>query len=57
MSSPSSTPVLAAPVLAAPVAEAACAACPHPAAGHDPIGRRFCAATLDSSITRGCICR
>ena len=41
----------------AAVAEASCAACPHPAAGHDPIGRRFCAATLQASLDRGCICR
>ncbi len=34
-----------------------CAACPHPAAGHDAISRRYCAATVDASLTRGCICR
>ena len=37
--------------------EAVCDVCPHPAAAHDRIGRRFCQATLDSALTRGCICR
>lgn len=38
-------------------AGALCAACPHPAAGHDTIGARFCAATIGSAMTRGCVCR
>ncbi len=34
-----------------------CVACPHPVADHDAIGLRFCRATLDSALARGCICR
>jgi len=37
--------------------EPVCDVCPHLAAAHDRIGRRFCQATLGSAITRGCICR
>jgi hypothetical protein len=34
-----------------------CDVCPHPLAGHDPIGLRFCQATLAGALTRGCVCR
>ena len=34
-----------------------CGACPHPVGEHDGIGLRFCRATLDSAIARGCVCR
>ena len=37
--------------------EAVCDACPHPRAGHDAIAARFCAATGDGAIVRGCVCR
>jgi hypothetical protein len=40
-----------------PPALAVCDVCPHPAAAHDAISRRFCDATLTGAITRGCICR
>jgi hypothetical protein len=40
-----------------PVEGAACAACPHRVADHDPIGLRFCRATVDSARHRGCVCR
>jgi hypothetical protein len=30
--------------------------CIHAAAGHDPISRRYCAATLTNALTRSCIC-
>jgi hypothetical protein len=33
-----------------------CAACPHVRDAHDPLGRRFCAATTASAANRGCIC-
>ncbi len=33
-----------------------CDACPHPVADHDTIGLRFCRATQDSALTRGCVC-
>jgi hypothetical protein len=36
---------------------AACDVCPHALSGHDAIGLRFCRATLNGAITRGCICR
>jgi hypothetical protein len=35
----------------------ACDVCPHPLAGHDPIGLRYCRATLAGAFTRGCVCR
>ena len=34
-----------------------CAACAHPQGTHDALGARFCAATISSSLDRGCICR
>ncbi len=34
-----------------------CDACDHPAAAHDSIGLRYCRATLDSTLSRGCVCR
>ena len=34
-----------------------CDVCPHVLSGHDRIGLRFCRATLDGAIGRGCICR
>jgi hypothetical protein len=34
-----------------------CAACGHPSANHDTTGLRYCAATVKSALTRGCICR
>ncbi|UJW31746.1 RGCVC family protein [Saccharothrix sp. AJ9571] len=46
-----------------PIAEAvetrssnACPACSHPLDGHDNLGTRFCTATIDSHLDRGCIC-
>lgn len=52
MTAPTSTP---SPV--APSPATACDVCAHPAAAHDVIGRRFCDATLQGALTRGCICR
>jgi hypothetical protein len=40
-----------------PVNDPGCDVCPHPIAHHDAIGLRFCRATLDSAIARGCVCR
>ncbi|MGZ4607252.1 MAG: RGCVC family protein [Blastococcus sp.] len=37
--------------------DAACDVCPHPLAGHDAIGLRYCRATLAGAFTRGCVCR
>ncbi|WP_199439312.1 RGCVC family protein [Umezawaea beigongshangensis] len=34
-----------------------CPACPHPLDDHDDLGRRFCAATTSSALSRACICR
>ncbi|AXB48168.1 RGCVC family protein [Amycolatopsis albispora] len=34
----------------------ACPACAHPLDAHDPLGNRFCAATVASGHDRGCIC-
>jgi hypothetical protein len=36
--------------------EQQCLACGHPMTRHDALGRRFCAATVTSSLERGCIC-
>jgi hypothetical protein len=33
-----------------------CAACPHAWEAHDPIGIRFCSATVTSGLNRGCVC-
>jgi hypothetical protein len=37
--------------------DAACDVCPHAVFSHDAIGLRFCRATLNGAITRGCVCR
>lgn len=34
-----------------------CATCGHRQADHDALGIRFCAATMNSSLSRGCICK
>jgi hypothetical protein len=31
--------------------------CGHVLTGHDPVGARYCRATLSGALTRGCICR
>ncbi|WP_433261352.1 RGCVC family protein [Actinosynnema sp. CS-041913] len=41
---------------AARQAERSCPACPHPADAHDPLARRFCAATRAGGLHRGCLC-
>ncbi|GAA3390231.1 RGCVC family protein [Cryptosporangium minutisporangium] len=33
-----------------------CDVCAHAAEGHDPISRRYCAATLANALSRNCIC-
>jgi hypothetical protein len=33
-----------------------CTMCDHQQTEHDPIARRYCAATLASALTRRCIC-
>ncbi|QYN38279.1 RGCVC family protein [Pseudonocardia sp. DSM 110487] len=33
-----------------------CAACPHDRDAHDPIGTRFCTATIAGGLSRGCVC-
>lgn len=38
-----------------PVAE--CMACGHSAGEHDRIALRFCDATVEGALTRGCVCR
>ena len=55
MTAPTSTP---SPIdLPLPAAQTVCDVCPHPAAAHDAISRRYCDATLTGATTRGCICR
>jgi hypothetical protein len=34
-----------------------CMACSHSPDTHDKIARRFCDATVERALTRGCICR
>jgi len=33
-----------------------CAACPHDREAHDPIGTRFCSATITRGLDRACVC-
>jgi hypothetical protein len=53
-------PPAATPSSTASVAEVrtgpACAACPHDRDAHDPIGTRFCSATIAGALSRGCVC-
>jgi hypothetical protein len=35
----------------------ACVVCPHKPASHDAIAARFCSATRDGAIVRGCVCQ
>jgi hypothetical protein len=35
----------------------ACDVCPHPHANHDAIAARFCMATGNGAIARGCVCQ
>jgi hypothetical protein len=46
------------PVFAAPPARPAgsCDVCGHPMAEHDVIAGRFCDATQENALSRGCIC-
>ena len=55
MTAPTSTPSPAG--LPLPAALAVCDVCPHATAAHDRIGLRFCQATLDGALSRGCVCR
>ena len=34
----------------------ACAVCPHAWDAHDPIGIRYCSATVAGELHRGCVC-
>ncbi len=47
----------AVPVTGEAEAEAACMACEHPLEEHDTIGLRFCNATVEKALSRGCVCR
>jgi hypothetical protein len=38
------------------VDDATCSVCPHAVGVHDRIAERYCHATLDNALTRGCIC-
>lgn len=33
-----------------------CAVCPHAWDAHDPIGIRYCSATVAGGLRRGCVC-
>lgn len=48
------TPLLGA---AEAITTEACDVCPHPHAGHDAIAARFCLATGNGAIARGCVCQ
>src|SRR3954454_11347202 len=37
--------------------EETCGVCPHPHADHDAIAARFCSATRNGAIARGCVCQ
>ncbi len=60
------TPVLLVPITTpadprdleqASAADAACGVCPHPHTDHDAIAARFCSATGNGAIARGCVCQ
>jgi hypothetical protein len=38
------------------VDDATCSVCRHAVGAHDRIAERYCQATLDNALTRGCIC-
>jgi hypothetical protein len=38
------------------VYDATCSVCRHAVGAHDRIAERYCQATLDNALTRGCIC-
>jgi hypothetical protein len=40
-----------------PMGDRRCGVCPHAVDHHDDIGLRFCRATRNSGIERGCVCR
>ncbi|HZG92076.1 MAG TPA: RGCVC family protein [Pseudonocardia sp.] len=33
-----------------------CSVCPHEWGAHDPIGTRYCSATINGGLRRGCVC-
>jgi hypothetical protein len=39
------------------ITKEACDVCPHPHADHDAIAARFCSATGNGAIARGCVCQ
>jgi hypothetical protein len=41
----------------AKAADGSCSVCGHQWSVHDTLGARYCAATKESSLSRGCICR
>jgi hypothetical protein len=43
--------------IAVPDEDAGCPACAHALSDHDPIGARFCRATVAGGLSRGCVCR
>lgn len=43
-------------IMTEPVAGVICAACSHRWDAHDAIGLRFCSATVDQRLGRGCVC-
>ena len=47
----------ASPLAPEAVDEEACDVCPHLRANHDAISTRFCSATGNGAIARGCVCR
>lgn len=49
-------PVMTASTDAVAVLVETCDVCDHRDMEHDPIARRYCAATLANALTRGCIC-
>jgi hypothetical protein len=36
--------------------DARCPVCPHAVADHDAIAQRYCRATANSALERGCVC-
>jgi hypothetical protein len=45
------------PLVAEPDAgDRTCVVCPHAWDAHDPIGTRYCSATVAGGLNRGCVC-
>jgi hypothetical protein len=56
MGAPVTTPINLLDKPAERSADLVCEACEHPNSAHDAIGHRYCRATMNGALARGCIC-